>query len=66
MNYKPVLLHLVSVLFIIQLANSDTITKVLQNGNSSYEGCKDAYTYGDRPDMNYGDSKYLHNCNCQS
>ena len=63
---KLVLLPVVSVLFIMQLVNADTITKVLQNGSDGYEGCKDSYNYGDRPDMNYGDSKFLLHCNCQS
>ena len=65
MNCKIAFLHLVFIFFVIQLTNSQPITKVLQNGNSNYEGCGDSHTHSQNPDINYGDNPYLLNKNCQ-
>lgn len=66
MNCKIVVLKISVALFLIQLTNSQPITKVLQNGNGSYEGCKDSYTISDGPDVNYGDNGFISHKNCQT
>lgn len=66
MNSKIVLVQLLLIFFIIQPANSQTITKVLQNGNGTYEGCEDSYTNSESPDINYNDKPYLKHKNCQA
>jgi hypothetical protein len=66
MNYNKVILNAIVTLLIIQLTNSQPVTKVLQNGNDNYEGCKDSYTISDGPDVNYGDNGFLSHKNCQT
>jgi hypothetical protein len=66
MNCKVVKLNVIVALFLIQLTNSQPVTKVLQNGNDNYEGCKDSYTISDGPDVNYGDNGFLSHKNCQT
>ena len=66
MSCKKSLFKIIVVLFLIKLTNSQPVTKILQNGNDNYEGCKDSYTISDGPDVNYGDNPFISHKNCQT
>ena len=66
MKRNTIVIQIVVLLSVMQLIHSQSITKILQNGNGSYEGCKDSYTSGDEAELNFGHEAYLVHCNCQS
>ncbi len=66
MNSRTALLPLLLIIFVLQSTDSQTITKVLQNGNGTYEGCQDSYTNSESPDINYNDKNYVKHKNCQT
>jgi len=66
MKRNTIVIQLLVLLAVMQLIHSQSITKTLQNGNGSYEGCKDSYTSGCEADINFSDEQYFVHCNCQS
>ncbi len=66
MHRKIAVLSLPLLLCIVYFAGSETITKVLQNGEDDYQGCEDSYTDNRSPETNYGDDPYLIHKNCQT